>query len=41
MPATEVELHDRHEALDRIIDIGDREEHFRVAHEAIFSIGKF
>lgn len=41
MPATEVEFHDGYEALDRVVDIGDREEHFRVAHEAIFGISKF
>lgn len=37
MPATEVELNHRHEAIDRVLEIGNAEKHFWVAHEALES----
>lgn len=35
MPATEVELDNRDKSFDRIVDLGYREEHFGMAHEAV------
>ena len=35
VPAAEVEFDNGYESLQRIVDFGDRKEHFRVAHEAI------
>lgn len=33
MPAAKIELNNRNEAQDRIIEFGDGQEHFRVTHE--------
>lgn len=33
MPAAEVELDDRDESFDRVLDLGDGEEHLGMAHE--------
>lgn len=33
MPAAEIELDDRDESFDGVLDLGDREEHLGVAHE--------
>lgn len=35
MPTTQIELDNRHESLDGIIDVGNREEEFGMAHEAL------
>ena len=35
MPAAEVELDDRDKPVDRVFDLGDREEHLGMAHEAV------
>jgi hypothetical protein len=34
MPATEVKFNNGNEALGRVVDRGNVQEHFRVAHEA-------
>jgi hypothetical protein len=35
MPAAQVELDDSSESLNRIVDLGDREQHLGVGHKAI------
>lgn len=35
VPTAEVEFDDGHESLNGVIDLGYRQEHLRVAHEAV------
>lgn len=37
MPAAEIELDDRNESLDRVVDLGNGKEHFGMTHETVAS----